>query len=92
MQLQNEIEKPVIFVSQILSDQATRWGIMELELHAFVYCVKQLSPYLLGKIFTVRTDHMDLVYLSIKFFYSKIGALERVILSEYRFVIDHIPG
>ena len=34
------IEKPVIFVSDILSDQATRWGIMELELYAFVYCVK----------------------------------------------------
>jgi len=35
MQLQNGIEKPVIFVSHILSDQATRWGIMELELYAF---------------------------------------------------------
>ncbi len=53
MQLQNGIEKPVIFASHILSDQATRWGIMELELYAFVYCVKQLSPYPLGKLFTV---------------------------------------
>ena len=34
IQLQNGIEKPVIFVSHILSDQATRWGMMELELYA----------------------------------------------------------
>ena len=37
MQLQNGIEKPVIFISNFLSDQATRWGIMELELYVFVY-------------------------------------------------------
>ena len=90
MQLQNGIEKPVIFVSHILSDQATRWGIMLSDLYAFVYRVKQLSPYLLGKQFTVRTDHKNLVYLSD----SSIPKLVRwpFILSEYRFVIDHISG
>ena len=61
MQLQNGIEKSVIFVSHILLDQATRWGIMEFELYAFVYWAKQLSPYLLGKLYTVRTDHKNLV-------------------------------
>ena len=38
MQLQNGIEKPVIFLSYFLSDQATRWGIIELELYAFLLC------------------------------------------------------
>ena len=61
MQVQKGIEKPVIFISHALSDQATRWGIMELELYAFVYCVKNLIPYLLGKQFTVRTDHRNLL-------------------------------
>ena len=56
IQLRNGIENPMIFVSYIISNQATRWRIMELELYAFVYCVKELSPYLLGKLFTVRTD------------------------------------
>jgi len=64
MQLQNGIEKPVIFVSHILLDQATHWGIMELEIYSFVFCVKQLGPCLLGKLFTVRTDQKNLVYLS----------------------------
>ena len=63
MQIQDGMEKHVIFVSHVLSDQATRWGIMDLELYAFVYCVKILAPYLLGKLFTVRTDHRNLVYL-----------------------------
>ena len=57
-------EKPCVFVSYRLLDQATRYGVMELELFAFVFCVKNLSPYLLGKLFTVRTDHKNLVYLS----------------------------
>jgi hypothetical protein len=63
MQVRNGIEKPVIFISHALSDQTTRWGIMELELYAFVYCVKNLT-YLLGKQFTVRRDHRNLLYLS----------------------------
>ncbi len=90
MQEQNGIEKPIIFISHILSDQATRWGIMELELYAFVYCVKQLTPYLMGKLFTVKTDHKNLVYLS----NSSIPKLVRwrVLLSEFRFLVQHIPG
>jgi hypothetical protein len=66
MQVQGEREKPCIFVSHRLSDQATRWGVMELELElfAFVFYMKNLSPYLLGKLFTVRTDHKNLVYLA----------------------------
>ena len=47
MQVQNGIEKPVIFVSHAIY-QATRWGVMDLELYAFEYYVKSLTPYLLG--------------------------------------------
>jgi hypothetical protein len=90
MQVQNGVEKPCVFVSHVLSDQATRWGIMELELYALVHCVKQLAPYLLGRPFIVKTDHKNLLYLS----NSTIPKLVRwrVILSEYQFVISHLPG
>ena len=64
MQEQNGIEKSIIFISHILSDQATRWGIMELELFTFVCCVKQLTPYLMGKLFTVKTDHTRISSIS----------------------------
>jgi len=63
MQLQNAIEKPVIFVSHILYDQASRWGIMELELHAFFHCIKQLGSYFIRKAF-YSTDDKNLEYLS----------------------------
>ena len=89
MQIQDGIEKPVIFVSPVLSDQATRWGIMEPELYTFVYCVKILAPYLLGKLSIVRTDHRNLVYLASSSAQKLV--CWRVILSEYRFIIEHIP-
>jgi RNase H-like domain found in reverse transcriptase len=49
MQVQNGKEHPCVFASHVLSDQATRWGIMELELYALVYCVKHLTPYSLRR-------------------------------------------
>jgi len=55
-----------------------------------VFCVKSLIPYLLGKLFTVRTDHKNLVYLS-NLTVSKLVRW-RVLLSEFRFEIEHIPG
>ena len=64
----------MIFIPHILSDQSTRWGIMELELYSFVICVRQLSPYLLRKRFTVKT--IKILYVSREFEHSKIGPLE----------------
>jgi hypothetical protein len=63
---------------------------MELELFALVFCITQLTPYLLGRDFTVRTDHRNLLYLS----NSTIPKLVRwrVILSEFRFLVEHIEG
>ena len=63
---------------------------MEQELFAFVSCAKSLSPHLLGKIFTVRTDHKNLVYLSNSIVLKLVRW--RVLLLEFRFHIEHIPG
>ena len=49
-----ESNNPSFSFSHILSDQAMRWGIMDLELYTFVYCVKQLTPYLMAILFTVK--------------------------------------
>ena len=37
MQIQGGRKKPCDFVSHKLSEQATRWGVMELELNVFVF-------------------------------------------------------
>jgi RNase H-like domain found in reverse transcriptase len=74
----------------ILSDRATRWGIMELELYASVYCMQQLTRYLLGRSFIVKTDHRNLMYLANSTIPKSV--LWRVLLSEFRFLVVHIPG
>jgi len=89
VQIQDGIEKPCIFVSHALSEQASKWGIMELELYTFVYCVK-LSPYLLGKQLIVRTDHKNLVYLANSVVPKLVIWI--VIQSEFKYLIEHIPG
>ena len=90
MQVQDCREQSCVFVSHTLSEQAPRWGIMELELYTFVYCVKPLAPYLFGRRFTVRTDFQNLVFL----FNSTIPKLVswRVFLSEFQYHVEHIPG
>jgi len=60
---------------------------MELELYAIFYCVKQLITYLMGKQFTVKTDHNNLVHLA-NFFDSKVGPLERRIPGKQTVVAD----
>jgi RNase H-like domain found in reverse transcriptase len=90
MQVQEGKERPCVFVSHALSEQATRWGIMELDLYALVYCMKQLTPSLLGRSFIVKTDHRNLIYLA----NSIIPKLVRwtVLLSEFQFSVVHIPS
>jgi hypothetical protein len=63
---------------------------MELELYDVVYCVKQLTPNLLGKLFTVKTDHKNLVYLA----NSSIPKLVRwrELLSEFRFLVPGVQN
>ena len=90
MQVQGGREKPFVFVSHTLSEQTFRWARTAMELCAFVFSVKNLAPYLLGALFTVRMDHNNLVYNS------NLTAPElvrwTVLLSEFHFHIEHIPG
>ena len=64
--------------------------LWNLELYAFFYCVRHLSPHLLGKQFIVRTDHNNMVYLA----YSTVPKLVRwrITQSEFKYLIEHIPG
>jgi hypothetical protein len=72
MQVQNGREKPCVFVSHVQSEQATRWGIMELELYSLVHCVKQL---LIGTTVYSEDGSQESI-ISIEQYNPKIGALE----------------
>ena len=77
-QEQNGVEKSIIFISHILgsSDEMGNHGARDLCFHLLRQAT---TTYLMGKLFTVKTDHKNLVYL-------------RVLISEFRFLIQHIPG
>ena len=89
-QEQNGIEKPIIFISHLVgsSDDMGYHGARDV---AFVFCVKKPIPYLMGKLFTVKTGHKNLVYLANSSHLSD-PKVRRVLLSEIRFLIQHIPG
>jgi len=59
---------------------------MKLERYTFVYWVKDLSPYLLGNQFIVKT-HKYLVYLA-NLTVPKLMK-RRIILSEFKYTIEH---
>src|SRR5262249_53544786 len=53
-------EKPVYFLSRILTAAEMNYGISELEAAAVLFGIAVLRQYLIGKPFTVVTDHMPL--------------------------------
>jgi len=86
------VEKEVVisYNSHKFSTTAANWTTTEKEAYAVVYSVNHLRRYLIGREFTVRTDHFNLKYLR----NSNVPKLQRwrLILEEFDFSIEHIPG
>ncbi len=85
-------ERVVAFASRTLSKAERRYCVTRKELLAVVVFVHHFRPYLLGRKFTLRTDHGSLSWLSN--FKQPEGQLARWIekLQEYNFHIVHRPG
>jgi hypothetical protein len=90
MQLQDNMEKPILFLSKKFSDAASRWSTIEQECFALFYACIQCQSYLLGRSFFIRTDHKNLVHLST----SSVPKLVRwrLRLLEFDFIVQHLPG
>lgn len=54
---------PVLYLSRKLSPAEQKYSATEIECLAVHYCLSKLEPYLLGKQFTVITDHVALLWL-----------------------------
>ena len=85
-------EQVVCYGSKTLSKPENRYCITRRELLAVVYFVKHYRQYLLGKRFTVRSDHQPLKWLfKLKEPASQVARwLE--LLQSYDFVIDYRAG
>ena len=56
-------DKPIAYASRTLNDCETKYSTFEIELLAIVWACKYFRPYLLGRKFTIYTDHRPLVWL-----------------------------
>lgn len=85
-------DRPVYFASRLLKGAELRYSVIEKELLAIVYAVKYFRPYLLGRHFTIRTDHAPLRWL-----YAMTNPASRLTkfrleLEPYNFTVEHISG
>lgn len=91
-QLQEGEEKVIAYASAHLQETQRNYCVTRRELLAVVRFARQFRHYLLGRQFTLRTDHHSLTWLFR--FKSPHGQLIRWLeeLSQYDFVIEHRPG
>lgn len=91
-QMQNGVERVVAYASRKLSKCELNYCVTRKELLAVVHFVKYFKHYLLGRKFTVRTDHAALQWL--RKIPEPVGQQARWIgfLEEFDFVVIHRPG
>ena len=93
-QLQNEHEVPVQFASHTLQDHERNFATNEKEALGCLWAVEHWEKYLIGRYFTLSTDHRSLRTLLTQHTSSRKSAkfdrwLER--LSRFDYNVDHIP-
>ena len=83
-------EVPVAFVSKSFSLVQLRWAVIQKEAFAIYYCCIFLKTLLRDRIFTIRTDHRNLLFIHensnpmiVRWFMA---------LSEYSYEIEFISG
>lgn len=90
-QVQDGVEKPVAYASRKLSRLERNYCVFRRELLAVVYFLKQFRHHLLGRTFTVRTDHSALQWL--RNIPEPVGQQARWIsqIEEFDFNVVHRP-
>jgi transposase InsO family protein len=87
-----EMERPILFASKSLSKAQRKYCVTRRELLAVVVFCQDFRHYLLGRRFTVRTDHNALRWLLAFRNPSDQMARWLELLSQYNFSIQHRPG
>ena len=55
-------ERPVAYASRVLNEAEKKQAPFHLEHLAMLWGCKNFRPYLMGKHFTIRTDHRPLLF------------------------------
>ena len=93
LQVHDGVKFPVTYISRKLNSAEVNYSTIEQECLALVVCCKKLKYYLLGRHFTILTDHKPLVYLN-KCKHSDNARLTRwsLELQHFNFNIKPIKG
>ena len=88
----SNVEQPVAYYSRSLSKAERKYAVTRKEMLALIDSLRHYRCYLLGKKFTVRTDHSALQWL--RTFKEPVAQVARWIeqMAEYNFDIVHRPG
>ena len=83
-------DNPVAFVSKSLSGSQLRWSTIQKEAYAIYFSCIFLQSLLRDRLFTIRTDHRNLLYI----YKNSNSMIVRwyVALSEYTYKIEFIKG
>ncbi|CAC5402494.1 unnamed protein product [Mytilus coruscus] len=89
---ENEVERPIYFLSHKLSDTQTRWSTIEKEAFAIHYALQKLNHYLYNAEFVIKTDHKPLKYILESPMQNKKIQLWALNITGYNCTIQYIPG
>ena len=89
---EDDVERPIYFMSQKLTDTQKRWATIEKECFAVVMALKKFEHYIYNSKVTLYTDHMPLIYMLRSDINNKKVAHWSVLISAYDVEIKHIPG
>ena len=86
------VEKVIAYASRSLDQRERNYCVTRKELVSVVHFLKHFKQYLLGRQFTVRTDHAPLTWL--RHTPEPIGQQARwlEVMEEYDFTVAHRPG
>ena len=89
-QLTDGKEVPVAFVSKSLTTVQLKWAVIQKEAYAIYYCCIFLKTLLRDRVFTIRTDHKNLLFLH----ENSNPMITRwfMALSQYSYEIEFISG
>ena len=80
---------PCCYISRTLNEPETNYSTTEKEMLAVVWAIKRLRQYLLGRKFTVQTDHQVLKWLMNVKDHSSRLLKWRLRLEEYDYEIEY---
>jgi transposase InsO family protein/predicted aspartyl protease len=81
------------YISRTFGDAECRYSTNQKELTAVIFGLKKFKPYLLGRSFTLRTDHSALKYLMTAKDVSAVQARHLDFLAQFKGMdIQHRPG